>query len=418
MAFMNKKKAIIAIITGTITLILIYSFFNFSEDNNILLTTKIKKGTFIDAVITSGEAQSTSSKNINGPTSARKHGIYQIKILDLIPEGTIIKKGDYIGQLDASDVNSKINEALLNLEKAQSKYTQQQLDTTLSLKQERNSIKDINFNLEEKELELKRSIYEPPSTIRQLEIEIEKNHRDLKEKREDYVIKKRQANAKMIEVGTEVSKIKKQIEELTNLQKEFTIYSTDSGMLTYFKDRGGTKKTVGTTVSPWEPAIASLPDLTKMESLTYSNEVDIRKIKKGLKTKISFDAFPDIEIDGSVTHVANVGETKRGSDIKLFQVLIQLNETNKNIKPGMTTSNNILTHTEENVLLAPLEAIFSDDGVSYVYLKSRYGIEKKQIKLGLANNNEVIILEGLNENDEVYLNKPEHLENKNITLLQ
>ncbi|CAH8283778.1 multidrug efflux pump subunit AcrA (membrane-fusion protein) [Mariniflexile fucanivorans] len=414
---MNKKR-LIFIISGIVVLILIYSFFNSSADEDVLLTSKVVKGTFLNEVIISGEAQSTSSKEINGPINARRFNIYQIKIQDLVAEGTVVKKGDYIGKLDASEVNAKINEAHLNLEKAESRYTQQQLDTTLTLKQERTAIKDLQFNIEENQLELKRSIYEPPATIRQLEIKIEKFERDSKEKKEDYSIKKRQANAKMIEVGTEVTKIKKQIEELTALQKEFTVFSEDDGMVTYVKDWNGTKKKVGTTISPWEPAMASLPDLTKMESKTYSNEVDIRKLKKDLKVKIGFDAFPDIEIDGVVTDVANVGENKRGSDIKLFQVLIKLNETNKNIRPGMTTSNRILTHQEDNVLMAPLEAIFSKDSISYAYVKSGYSIEKKQVELGLANNEVVIIKKGLNENDVVYLNAPADMDEKSITLLK
>jgi HlyD family secretion protein len=414
---MNKKKLAI-IFGGIVTLIIIYSFFRSNGDEDVSLTTKVVKGTFLNEVIISGEAQSTSSKEINGPINARRFNIYQLKIQDLVAEGTIVKKGDYIGKLDASEVNSKINDAQLNLESAESKYTQQQLDTTLTLKQERTAIKDLLFNIEENQLELKRSIYEPPATIRKLEIQIDKFERELKEKKEDYSIKKRQANAKMIEVGTEVSKIKKQIEELTELQKQFTIFSEDDGMVTYVKDWNGIKKKVGATISPWEPAMASLPDLTKMESKTYSNEIDIRKIKKDLKVKIGFDAFPNIEINGVVTDVANVGENKMGSDIKLFQVLIKLNETNKNIRPGMTTSNRILTHQENGVLMVPLEAIFSKNSISYAYVKSGYSIEKKQLELGLANNEVVIINKGLNENDIVYLNAPPDLEEQSITLLK
>jgi len=414
---MNKKRLAL-IISGIVILITIYSFFGGTGEEDILLTTKIVRGTYLNEVIISGEAQSTSSKEINGPIGARRFNIYQLKIQDLVAEGTIVKKGGYIGKIDASEVNSKINDARLNLEGAESRYTLQQLDTTLTLKQERTTIKDLLFNIEENQLELKRSIYEPPATIRQLEIKIEKFERELKEKREDYSIKKRQSNAKMIQVGTEVSKIKKQIEELIDLQKEFTVYSEDDGMVTYVKDWNGNKKKVGSTISPWEPAMASLPDLTKMESKTYSNEIDIRKIKKGLKVKIGFDAFPDIEIDGVVTDVANVGENKRGSDIKLFQVLIKLNSTNKNIRPGMTTSNRILTHQEDNVLMAPLEAIFSKDSISYTYVKSGYSIEKRQVELGLANNEVVIIKKGLKENDVVYLNAPGNMEEKSIKLLK
>ncbi|MFL1013520.1 efflux RND transporter periplasmic adaptor subunit [Flavisericum labens] len=412
-----KKK--IAFIIGLIVLpILAYSFFSSSSDEDVSLTSKVEKGTFLNEVYISGEAQSTSSKKINGPSNTRRYGLYNIKIQDLVPEGTVVKKGDYIGKLDVSELNGKILDAQLNLEKAQSRYTQQELDTTLTLKQERNAIKDLLFKIEEDKLELERSIYEPPATVRSLEINIEKTERELKEKRADYSIKKRQANAKMIEVGTEVSKYKKQIDELLDLQKEFSIYSEDDGMVTYIKEWNGTKKKVGATISPWEPAIASLPDLTKMESKTFCNEVDIRKIKKGLKAKVGFDAFPDIELDGLVTEVANVGETKAGSDIKLFQVNIKINGTNKNIRPGMTTSNKILTRQQDDVLMIPLEAVFSKDSISYSYVKSGLSIEKKQVELGLANNEVVIINKGLNEGEIVYLNKPDGLEDKSITLLE
>lgn len=414
---MNKRKLFYLGI-GLILIVALFAFFESSDNDNISLTAKVERGTFKDEVIISGEAQSTSSKNIDGPKDTRRHGIYDIKIQDLVPEGTIVKKGDYIGKLDQSDINARILDAQLNLDKAQSRYTQQELDTTLTLKQERNTIKDLLFSIEEDKLELERSKYEPPATIRSLEIKIEKTERNLAEKKADYFIKKRQADAKMIEVGTEVSKNKKRIEELLELQKEFTIYSNDDGMVTYIREWNGSKKQVGSTVSPWQPAIASLPDLSKMESRTYSNEVDVRKIKKDQKVIVGFDAFPDIELEGIVTDVANVGEKKRGSDIKIFQVMIKLNNTNENIRPGMTTSNRILTHEEDDVLMIPLEAVFSKDSISYAYVKSGLSIEKHQVELGISNNEVVIINRGLEVDDVVYLNKPDGLEEKSITLLK
>jgi hypothetical protein len=414
---MNKKK--LAFIVGAVSiLIIIYAFYNNTSSEEISITAKVTRGTFINEVYISGEAQSTSSKEINGPSNTRRFGLYNIKIQDLVPEGTIVKKGEYIGKLDVSEINGKILDYEINLENVQSQYITQQLDTTLSLKQERNGIKDLLFNIEEDKLELQRSAYESPATIRSLEIKIEKTKRDLKEKKADYSIKKRQADARMIQVGNKVLKTENQIEELTALQKAFTIYSDDGGMVTYIKERNGTKKKVGSMISPWDPAIASLPDLSKMESKTYSNEVDIRKIKKGLKATIGFDAFPNIELEGEVTDVANIGESKSGSDIKVFQILIKLNETNKNIRPGMTTSNKILINEKEDVLIAPLEAIFSQDSISYAYVKSGYSIEKKQVELGLTNNDQVIVNNGLEENDIVYLNKPEDMDDKSITPLK
>jgi HlyD family secretion protein len=414
---MKKKRGLIF---GFLIFVIISSFLYFwsdSSNSNTNLSVKVNRGDFVSEVTTSGEAQSNSLKKINGPENLRKFKIRDIKIQDLIPEGTVIKEGDYVGRLDPSNVNEQIIDAKLNLETSISKYTQQQLDTTLNLKQERNSIKDLKFNIEEVELELQQSIYEPPASIRKLEINLEKLKRDLKERDENYQIKKKQANAKMVEVGTEVSKIRNKLQDLNELLKSFTIYSDSNGMLTYVKNWDGSKKKVGSTISPWDPSIANLPDLTKMESKTYANEVDIRKIKKDLKVKIGFDAFPEMQIEGIVTEVANVGEKKRGSDIKVFQVLIELKETNDNVRPGMTTSNIIITNEKRNVLSIPIEAIFSKDSISYVYAKSGFSIIKKQVELGDNNDDEVIIVNGLTEKDIVYLNKPDGYKDVKITTL-
>ena len=414
---MNKKKIAIISVIALVLIYLAYNYFSTSNEDEVYLTSKVKKGDFISEVITSGEAQSTSLKKINGPDNLRKFRLNNLKIQDLVSEGTIVKKGDYVGRLDPSSVNEQILDARLNLETAQSKYTQQQLDTTLSLKQERNSIKDLKFTMEETKLELKQSIYEPPATIKKLEINLEKANRGLKEKLENYKIKKRQANAKMVEVGTQVSKINKKLTDLLKLLESFTIFSNGNGMITYDKNWDGSKKKVGSSISPWNPTIASLPDLTKMESKTYANEVDIRKIKKDLPVKIGFDAFPDVQMEGIVTDVANVGEKKRGSDIKVFQVLIKLKGSTQPIRPGMTTSHKILTFERKEVLSIPLEAVFSKDTITYVYAKSGFSISKRQVKIGDSNNDSVIITEGLTEDDVVYLNKPEGYDATQISKL-
>ena len=413
---MNKKK-ILFIGIPILLLILGYTFFSSDDENEVSITANVIRGEFLNEVIISGEAQSTSLKNIDGPSNLRKFRLNNIKIQDLIPEGTVVKAGDYVGRLDPSLVNEQIIDARLNLESAESKYLQEQLDTTLTLKQERTAIKDIQFNIQEDELELKQSIYESPSTIKQLEIKIERATRDLKEKKEDYSIKKRKAVAKMVEVGTEVSKIRTKLDELISLQASFTIHSDASGMVTYAKNWDGSKKKVGSDISPWNLTIATLPDLTKMESKTYSNEVDIRKIKEEQEVAVGFDAFPDITMDGIVTTVANVGENKRGSDIKLFQVLIKLKDSNASIRPGMTTSNRILIQKKEDVLMIPLEAVFSKDSISYVYTDSGFSIDKKQVELGESNEDVIIVTNGLKEKDVVYLSKPEGLEDKVISMV-
>lgn len=393
-------------------------FLTKSTTDENLLTYKVVEKDFFSKVFISGELEAVNSTRISGPKNLRKYGLNDIKILDLVDEGTVIKKGGYVGRLDPSQLNDKLLDYELNREAAESKFISTQLDTTLTLKQERTSIKDLAFNIEELELELKQSIYEPPATIKKLENNLEKLNRQYLVAKENYIIKVDQAKAKMVQAGTELTKINKKIKALEELSKSFTIFSEEPGMLTYEKNWNGTKRKVGSSISPWDPVIATLPDLTSMQTKTYANEVDIRKIKKGLPVEIGFDAFPDLTLPGEVIEVANIGEKKRGSDVMVFSVIIKLNEVNDEIRPGMTTANQITTFEKKEVLAIPLEAIYSNDSINYVYRKSGFGIEKQQVVLGEFNNVETIITEGLKKGDLIYLNTPESSKDEKIHLLK
>ena len=72
-------------------------------------------------------------------------------------------------------------------------------------------------------------------------------------------------------------------------------------MVIYIREWSGKKKGVGSQWSPWDLTVATLPDLTQMESDTYINEVDVRKIAVGQKVQISLDADPSKKLEGTVT---------------------------------------------------------------------------------------------------------------------
>jgi multidrug efflux pump subunit AcrA (membrane-fusion protein) len=155
-----------------------------------------------------------------------------------------------------------------------------------------------------------------------------------------------------------------------------------------------------------------------MISVTYVNEVDIRKVEVGQEVIIGLDAFPEKKLSGSVIKVANVGEQRPNSDAKIFQVNIELNEKDDLLKPSMTTSNQIITKTYDSALHIPIEALFNqDDSITYVFKKSGLSTEKREVMIGASNTNEVVILAGLEEGDEVYLNRITSLEGEPVELI-
>ena len=99
---------------------------------------------------------------------------------------------------------------------------------------------------------------------------------------------------------------------------EFTIKAPADGMVIYAREWNGRKKVVGATINPWESAVATLPDLSVMESTTYVNEVDIQKVAVGQKVEIKLDADPSKKLSGIVRQVANIGEQRPNADSKVF----------------------------------------------------------------------------------------------------
>jgi multidrug efflux pump subunit AcrA (membrane-fusion protein) len=177
-------------------------------------------------------------------------------------------------------------------------------------------------------------------------------------------------------------------------------------MVIYVREWNGKKKGVGSQWSPWDPTVATLPDLTQMESDTYVNEVDVRKISVGQKVQISLDADATKKLEGTVTHVANVGEQKPNQDSKVFEVKIEIAKADTTLRPGMTTANAIETASIPNVLSIPLEALVTEGGYAYVYKKDGRSVVKQMIETGTMNDNEIIVKRGLDKDDRVLLSVP------------
>lgn len=379
-----------------------------SEERVELLTSPVK-GEFVVDVTTTGELRAKNSTEIKGPRGAREFRVNNIRIQRLVAEGTIVKKGDFVAELDRSEIMGKLQDAQLDVEQAQSQVTQAQLDSTLELSQARDNLINLNYALEERQIELDQSKYESPAVQRQAEIELDKARRQLAQETRNYETKVKQAEAKLREVETELTKKKNEIVKINELMKQFTVYAPEQGMVIYRRNWDGSKITEGEQISTWNPTVAELPDFTIMESVTYINEVDIQKVEVGQKVNIGLDAVPDKQLTGEVTSVANIGEQRKNYDSKVFEVTIVINESDSLLRPAMTTSNQVIIDRIPDVISVPLEAIHAVDSLSFVIKKDGLNPVMHQVELGLMNDNSVIVHRGVLLEDELYISVPEDM---------
>lgn len=370
------------------------------------LVTAVRRGEFRVVVTTSGELRAREFVQITGPANAQQAEAYQMKIASIVPEGTVVKAGDVVAELDRSTLANKMAEVALALQKAEAVYEQAMLDSTLNLSKAREDIRTMELGLEERKLAKEQAVYEAPTVRRQAEIDLEKAERALAQARVDYQTKTEQAQAKMREVGADLERQRNKLRVVQEVMQGFTIRAPAPGMVIYVKEWNGRKRTTGSQVSPWDPSVATLPDLTRMESVTYVNEIDVRKIAVGQPAVITLDSDPTKQLTGTVTSVANVGEQRPNTDAKVFEVKIAIEQADTTLRPGMTTGNAIETSRMAAALLVPIEAVHGEDGTAFVYRQSGGRVTRQQVVTGAMNDDEITILAGLEEGDRVLLSPP------------
>lgn len=400
---MNKKIIIGA--AAAVFLILIYFFFiaGASDDGSDIIAS-VKKGTFKVEIETTGELEAKNSVKIQAPAKVGDYRVDQLTILSIVNEGVVVKRGDWIATMDQTEFQGKIKDNAIELDKAQASFMQTQLDTTLEMRKSRDELVNLQYDVEEKEIVLQQSKFEPPATIKQNEINMAKAKRTLEQALENYKIKKRQNIEKMRTVNAELRKIQSQHEGMLALLPEFTILAPEPGMVIYRKGWDGKPIKAGSQVGTWSPVVATLPDLTVMLSKTYVNEVDVRRVQKGQKVEIGLDAYPDKKLSGTVVNVANVGEQRPNTDAKVFQVDIEISGTDPSLRPAMTTSNKITITTVDNALYIPLECLHTQaDTITYVYKRNGIKTIKQEVIVGETNANDAVVLAGLTEADKLQL---------------
>ena len=383
------------------------------------ITTEVRRDNLKIDVTVSGELEAKNSVSVMGPTGLQSARIYQVKIDDIVPEGKVVEKGEFIAALDRSELLEKIREEELDYEESLNKYEQTRIDTAIDLRAQRDKLVNAEYDVTEKQLILEQSQYEPPATIKQNELDLEKAKRTLSQGKQEYELLRQKSTSQMAQAWAKLKDDKGDLSFLQELSQRFTIKAPENGMVIYDRDWNGRKKEKGSQIQAWSPVVATLPDLSAMVSKTYVNEVDISRIKEGQTVELGLDAFPDKQLSGTVTHVANIGEQRPNSDAKVFEVTVEVHEADTTLRPAMTTSNVIITDYVEGVLLVPLEAVHNQgDSLTYVFQKNGFTTRRQEVALGAKGNDLVVVTKGLEEDDVVYLSIPKNAEEKPIALLE
>tara|TARA_Y100000588_G_scaffold393231_2_gene508330 strand:- start:160211 stop:161455 length:1245 start_codon:yes stop_codon:yes gene_type:complete len=284
-------------------------YFNRSKDDTITVETeKVKRTTIIHKVNASGKIQPEEEVQI---TSTITGWITEITV----NEGDTVKSGQHLISIDEKQYRPVYNQAL-------------------------SQVKSASANLRKVESLLNRTkaLYSQ-KLISQQELEQAETSYEIALSQSD------QAEASLLRAEDELSKTR--------------LTAPKYGIVTSLTKEKG-EMAVGGMFNPM--VLMTIADLSQMEVLVNVNENDVINIDVGDTTEIEIDAFSDTVFYGLVSEIAHTAQSLNmgvQEQVTNFKVKVKILDPPKRIRPGMSSTVNIITETIKNTLSIPIKALTS-----------------------------------------------------------
>ncbi len=198
-------------------------------------------------------------------------------------------------------------------------------------------------------------------------------------------------NSSYLTLLDEREELMEQLQELRMLERTPQICAEGNGILSQLALQDG-------TVIAEDTPMYHLISTEHFWLKTPIDELDIAKVSEGQVAKIVFDAFDDEEYEGKVEKISALGENVGG--VTKYTVTISVPGIEK-VRTAMSATATIVIEEKDDVLLVPVDAVQTVDGQKCVTVVRADGQETVPVTLGLVNNTEAEVIEGLSEGDQV-----------------
>ena len=152
--------------------------------------------------------------------------------------------------------------------------------------------------------------------------------------------------------------------------------------------------------------IVSVVDPQSLYFKSQIDQEDVVKIKVNDKAIIKIDSFPNKTIESKVTYISFIPIAGQTSTV--YEVRFELPKDNENFQYRLSMDGDvqIIIKEVENALVVPTDAVYQDQDKSYVFtIDSKNKLIKTTVKTGIETDEEIEILEGLSENDQIVIKK-------------
>ena len=365
----------------------------------------VQEGVFYLEMYEEGEVEAINSINLSSPSIPWRYG--NLKITQIVKDGTEVQKGDTVIVFDPSEVQKGVVEAESRLQMSYAELEKLQAQQQSDLEELKADYEVTRLSQEISKIRFESSNYESDIKKREIKLNLDKANIALQRANEQIDNKVKIQKEEIRQKNLSIEQDKARLAEAKETLQKLYVISPTSGIAIINRNwSSGNKYQVGDQCWAGMPLV-QLPDMKLLRANVKINEVDISKITKGLKVEIKPDAFSNSVYSGEVTSVANLAVNKDDkSKIKVFPVQILIKNSDDKLLPGLSVSCRIILGKIPKAIFVPLEAIHSEGNKNYVYKKTVKGFEKTMVETGDSNADFIVITKGLTKTDKVALADP------------
>jgi HlyD family secretion protein len=321
----------------------------------------VKRGAVKKILLLDGELRAVRSRTIFGGSTWD-----DVKIVYMPPEGTVVKSGDLVLELDSTNTLNKIKDTNEKIVAAENEIVRVR-------SQHESALRDLEVELSKlwlayEQAKLKAKVPNEVVSRREFQewqLALEKSKTEYENHLNKIEQKKKEQSAELQVKIIEKEKLKVQLDQAKSDLDGMKIKAPTDGMVLYNDHWNERRKLqIGDLVWPGWPVV-QLPDLTEMEVLAQVNEVDGPRLSIGGRAEVKLDSYPDKAITGEIKDISQTAiKASRMAKAKIFRVTISLNQTLVEImKPGMSALVSVTISETQPNLLVPRSTV-SFDGES------------------------------------------------------
>ncbi|NQT24084.1 efflux RND transporter periplasmic adaptor subunit [candidate division KSB1 bacterium] len=323
------------VVGGILLLALIVLLIVLLSGSSNVATTEVMRGEFVIDIKTRGEIDALNSTNISLPRIRRR---MSLQIVDMAPEGTIVKKGDFLIQLDQSEMQQSVDESNDDLANAQAQLESEKATMASNMAQLQSQLEQEKYSYEQAELNLKMMEYEAEAKKQEYEIRMRKAEVALSQAKEKIDSQKIIDRATLKKAELSVRQAESELREDERNLSALTITAPINGLVVYQEIHSSTgmkKVQIGDT--PWHGmAVMKIPDMSTMMARTTVNEVDIADVQQGNNVIITVEALEGTQYFGHIDRLATLARRENETNIKVFDADAVIDSTDGELRPGMT----------------------------------------------------------------------------------